>query len=717
MTRLWVVRGGKEGKFELTAIERNKMALGWEKVEDMGGFKDKAAVLECLREAYPDIKAGTLNTWASELHVFANEIREGDIVVMPCKGKDHVFIGRVDGEYSFGSDPEFRHLRSVKWNKNQVSRDVFKQDLRKSFNAPPTVYEVSKNDAVNRVRAVLESGHDPGDRFDWIPFYEAAAEALRGFKNGRKKLLDGILAVKSRMDIENIPFTPLEDRFRDGTRGQLEDICPFTVIGSFNRGITDANRGIIAGALREFLAVSYAAPKFWGGIPVLDNRKSWFFGFEKERKPDDIDRLWEIFRQALRFVRSGDAESRAAFAKSYDEALEVKNTARNLTMGLYWIRPWNFPTLDDKSQKYITETLGILIPKDVPDAAGYLEIIDALKARFKEKDCPVHSFPELSLAAWENKPLPVPPEPENRPTPKPPESLPTPYSVADIMKEGCFLEPSSIEEMLERLRSKKNIVLQGPPGTGKTWLAKKLAFVLVGRREEANIRAVQFHPSLSYEDFVRGWRPSGEGKLELVDGPFLEIAETARQSPGETYVIVIEEINRGNPAQILGELLTLLEADKRTRESALALSYPRPGGERVFIPENLYVIGTMNIADRSLALVDFALRRRFAFIDLEPALNDRWREWCHQECGIGYGVLDRIRDRIEALNERISGDPSLGSQFRIGHSYVTPNSTVEDPDEWFRQVASTEIGPLLEEYWFDSPETAREARRNLLEGQ
>ena len=689
----------------------------------MGGFKDKAAVLECLREAYPDIKAGTLNTWASELHVFANEIREGDIVVMPCKGKDHVFIGRVDGEYSFGSDPEFRHLHPVKWNKNQVPRDVFKQDLRKSFNAPPTVYEVSKNDAVNRVRAVLESGHDPGDRsvdgnrFDWIPFYEAAAEALRGFKNERKKLLDGIFAVKSRMDIENIPFTPLEDRFRDGTRGQLEDICPFTVIGSFNRGITDANKGIIAGALREFLAVSHAAPKFWGGIPVLDNRKSWFFGFEKERKPDDIDRLWEIFRQALRFVRSGDAESRAAFTKAYDEALEVRNTAWNLTMGLYWIRPRNFPTLDENSQKYITETLGILIPKDVPDAAGYLEIIDALKARFKEKDCPVHSFPELSLAAWENKPLPVPPEPENRPTPKPPGSLPTPYTVADIMEEGCFLEPSSIEEMLERLRSKKNIVLQGPPGTGKTWLAKKLAFVLVGRREEANIRAVQFHPSLSYEDFVRGWRPSGEGKLELVDGPFLEIAETARQSPGETYVIVIEEINRGNPAQILGELLTLLEADKRTRESALALSYPRDGGERVFLPENLYVIGTMNIADRSLALVDFALRRRFAFIDLEPALNDRWRKWCHQKCGISYGVLDRIRSRIEALNERISSDPNLGPQFRIGHSYVTPNSTVEDPDAWFRQVASTEIGPLLEEYWFDSPETAREARRNLLEGQ
>ena len=721
MTRLWVVRGGKKGEFEAPALERNEMFVGWENVADLRGFEDRNAMFEALREAYPDSSEKTLNVWASELHVFANEICEGDIVVMPCKGKDHVFIGQVDGEYSLGSDPEFRHLRPVKWNKNQVSRDVFREDLRKSFNAPPTVYEVSNNDAVNRVRAVLESGYDPasrsgeaakdGNRFDWIPFYEAAADALLGFRERRDELIKGIHDFASQT---SAPFS-LQDKFGDETEGPLIDICPFTAIGIFNRGITDNNRGIIADALREFLDVSQAAPKSWGGIPVLYNTKSWFFGFEKERQPDDIDKLWEIFERAVGLSESDNEENRAAFIKAYDEAIQVQNVAWNLTMGLYWIRPRNFPTLDKRSRKYITETLGIPLPKDVPDAAGYLKIIDDLKDRFEKKDCPFRSFPELSLAAWENKPLPPPP----KPAPQPPEPKPEPprYSVDDMMEEGCFLEPSSIEGMLECLRSRKNIVLQGPPGTGKTWLAKKLAFVLVGRREEANIRAVQFHPGLSYEDFVRGWRPSGDGKLELVDGPFLEIAETARQSPGETYVIVIEEINRGNPAQILGELLTLLEADKRTRESALALSYPRPGGERVFIPENLYVIGTMNIADRSLALVDFALRRRFAFIDLEPALNDRWREWCHQECGIGYGVLDRIRDRIEALNERISGDPSLGSQFRIGHSYVTPNSTVEDPDEWFRQVASTEIGPLLEEYWFDSPETAREARRNLLEGQ
>lgn len=284
------------------------------------------------------------------------------------------------------------------------------------------------------------------------------------------------------------------------------------------------------------------------------------------------------------------------------------------------------------------------------------------------------------------------------------------------MKEGCFLESSRIEEILERLRSKRNIVLQGPPGTGKTWLAKKLAFALMEKCAEDKVRSVQFHPNLSYEDFVRGWRPSAEGRLELVDGPFLEIARAAKNSPDEKYVLVIEEINRGNPAQILGELLTLLEADKRNEESALALCYPRQDGEKIFIPENLYVIGSMNIADRSLALVDFALRRRFAFIDLEPALNDSWSKWCREKCGIDDALLRKIRSRLESLNKQISDDLSLGPQFRIGHSYVTPNSRINDPDAWFSQVVQTEIAPLLDEYWFDSPEKAKEAVVKLLEG-
>jgi len=279
-----------------------------------------------------------------------------------------------------------------------------------------------------------------------------------------------------------------------------------------------------------------------------------------------------------------------------------------------------------------------------------------------------------------------------------------------------------LDTILKRWQDKKNLILQGPPGTGKTWLAKKLAFALVGSQSQRYVRPLQFHPNLSYEDFVRGWRPSGgDGgdRLKLVDGPFLKAVEDAAKNPAQKYVVVIEEINRGNPAQIFGEMLTLLEADKRTPEEALALSYPRDHQERLYIPANLYVIGTMNIADRSLALMDLALRRRFAFVDLEPDFGDAWRKWVSESVpSLSAEFLSGIGRRMQALNEKIADNPQLGPQFRVGHSFVTPSSLPDrtSPSQWFAQVVETEIGPLLDEYWFDAPNEARSARETLIEG-
>lgn len=292
------------------------------------------------------------------------------------------------------------------------------------------------------------------------------------------------------------------------------------------------------------------------------------------------------------------------------------------------------------------------------------------------------------------------------------------YSIDDITADGCFLPRTKIEMILKRLQAKKNIILQGPPGTGKTWLAKRLAFALIGRRDDSKIRAVQFHPNLSYEDFIRGWRPSGEGKLTLVDGPFMEMIKVALENPQSKYVIVIEEINRGNPAQVFGEMLTLLETDKRTPDEALELSYKREDGERVFIPDNLYVAGTMNIADRSLALVDIALRRRFAFIDLEPTLGKPWHDWVQSKNGIHSAVLKDIDSRITILNNEISADASLGAQFQVGHSYVTPavGMNITDAKKWFSEVVETEIGPLLDEYWFDNLDKSQSAQKRLIAG-
>ena len=288
--------------------------------------------------------------------------------------------------------------------------------------------------------------------------------------------------------------------------------------------------------------------------------------------------------------------------------------------------------------------------------------------------------------------------------------VPRGYTIEDIIREGCFLEWSRLETILARLRDKKNLILQGPPGTGKTWLAKKLAFALIGRKDDSRVRRLQFHPSLSYEDFIRGFRPSNDGALRLIDGPFLEVVAAASADAENDYVMVIEEINRGNPAQVFGETLTLMEADKRTEEYALALAYPRSKDERVHLPSNLHIIGTMNVADRSIAMVDLALRRRFAFVDLEPTFGEVWRNWVNEQCGIPLEFLRTIERKMTALNEQIAADRSLGPQFRVGHAVVTPapETSIDNPTEWFRRVVETEIGPLLDEYWFD-PSDANKA--------
>jgi 5-methylcytosine-specific restriction protein B len=164
-------------------------------------------------------------------------------------------------------------------------------------------------------------------------------------------------------------------------------------------------------------------------------------------------------------------------------------------------------------------------------------------------------------------------------------------------------------------------------------------------------------------------------------------------------------------------MLTLMEADKRTPNEALELSYRRSDSERVFVPDNLYVIGTMNIADRSLALVDLALRRRFAYIDLKPTFGEPWRNWVHTKAGIDMDILKQIEQRLLNLNSEIENDKNLGAQFRVGHSYVTPafSNKITDAIKWYKSVVETEIGPLLDEYWFDDLDRAQKARNALIE--
>lgn len=570
-------------------------------------------------------------------------------------------------------------------------------------------------------------------RFQWTDFYEAIAEKLLVHAQDRSLLIQGIHEIATRVSALGY----LQDRFPDGHTGPLQDICPFTVMGTFNRSLTNDNRRAIAGALAQFLGVTAPVPRSFEGIPLLNNQRSWFFAYADKRGDGDIDALWQVFQAASTLVKSDRTEGKDAFIQAYDAARQVWGVKWNLSTGLYWAHPWDFVTLDSLSREYIREQFGLTIPTisqtEPCDGRSYLQLMRKLRQRFIKEECPVHSFPELSLASYEDLAGTPPPksiidsvdvanQPKEDQASEFVEVPPgrSPYTIESILEDGCFLERDELKHLLDRLSSKKNLILQGPPGTGKTWLARRLAFALVGQKDESKVRAVQFHPNLSYEDFVRGWRPTGDGKLSLADGVFMEAIKAARKELSSKFVIVIEEINRGNPAAIFGELLTLLEAGKRSPTDALELCYPDVDGVHrpIYLPENLYVIGTMNIADRSLAMVDLALRRRFAFANLQPRLGLAWREWVTTACGLDLALVSDIEQRIFNLNERIGADARLGKTFRIGQSYVTPAHRLESGGtrDWFRDMVETEIAPLLEEYWFDAPDEAERATTQLLQG-
>jgi 5-methylcytosine-specific restriction enzyme B len=302
------------------------------------------------------------------------------------------------------------------------------------------------------------------------------------------------------------------------------------------------------------------------------------------------------------------------------------------------------------------------------------------------------------------------------------DELPTeallPYSIDDMTAEGVFLSKDEVHQILNRWKEKKSIILQGPPGVGKTFIAKKLAYALMEEVDNDRVEMVQFHQSYSYDDFVRGYRPlpGQAGTFALQDGIFYQYCEKARNDPDRDYVFIIDEINRGNLSQIFGELLMLIEHDKRGPDFSVQLVYRREGEPRFYIPSNLYLAGLMNVADRSLAMVDYALRRRFVFFTLKPQYeNDIFRNWL-LERGMNEVLVFHICKYMSTLNGTICEDPLLGENYQVGHSFFCPKGDdfSKLDFKWYNSIVQTEIIPLLKEYWFDNCQKAETEGRKLL---
>lgn len=289
------------------------------------------------------------------------------------------------------------------------------------------------------------------------------------------------------------------------------------------------------------------------------------------------------------------------------------------------------------------------------------------------------------------------------------------YTVDDALVE-LFMSKAEFESILARLKQKKNLIVQGPPGVGKTFVCKRVAYALMGRKDASRLGMVQFHQSYAYEDFIQGYRPTGDG-FRLKNGVFYKFCTDARNDPASTYVFIVDEINRGNLSKVFGELMMLIESDKRGEEWAIPLAYALSTDEKFYIPENLYLIGLMNTADRSLAMVDYALRRRFAFVDLKPAFEQE--EFAEHLAGhnTDESLIKTIVKKLTRLNQQIAEDMNLGAGYCVGHSFFCVTSEDVEPNvAWYRDIISTEIEPLLREYYFDDTKKAQALVEELLQG-
>lgn len=823
-------------------------------------------------------------------------------------------------------------------------------------------------------------------QFEWINFYSEFATKLLEFKNNRAELIADIQSAYSAINMK-LPKLERED--------SIIDIDPFSVFGLFNKGITNANRIAILESFATVFNIKSKVPNNFDGIPVLNNLKATYYGFKDDRQVADIDNLWGLYESAINLAEKDDAANREIFTKWYDTVHDQLGIRWNITMGLYWIRPYEFINLDSINRGFIVDPDNMPVDfvnsvkkklNKVPYASEYLAIKDACLHALKDSDYEYKNFPELSYRAWivskqvnqekaevkgkksskaaflrwfapliqalrdlggsgtpaearakiiENEQLSedeinqtrgknnvnkfenevafarnylvnagyidksiygiwtlteagksvdmtsemasdifknvlssspskqgknidaladedvhtvrywlyapgegscmwdefytsgimaigwgvigdlstfdskdamkikmrevideslsyknaahatwqfanemkigdivfvkkgmhqiigrgvvmsdyeydntrddeyknirqvdwthngVWPHPgqavmktltditsytdyveklnslfedETEEDAEDVEKTYPPYTKEDFLSE-VFMSEEEYDKLSGILRIKKNIILQGAPGVGKTFVAKRIAFSMMGVKDVERVMMVQFHQSYSYEDFIMGFRPSTDG-FELKRGAFYNFCKKAEIDGDNDYFFIIDEINRGNLSKIFGELFMLIENDKRGVSLQLLYS-----DEKFSVPKNIYIIGMMNTADRSLAMLDYALRRRFAFFEIKPGFTmDGFREY---RMSLENEKFDKLIACVESLNNVISNDESLGDGFCIGHSYFCNLLPDTINDQVLSGIVEYELIPLLKEYWFDGPTKVKDWSSNL----
>ena len=416
----------------------------------------------------------------------------------------------------------------------------------------------------------------------------------------------------------------------------------------------------------------------WGEIGDLKNFKT---------KGDIKIKMKETFGSNLSYTHAAHATWQFANEMKIGDVIFVKNGTQQLVGRGVVTSDYEFdPNRKDEygnirkvnwTNKGQWQHPGKAVMKTLTDITTYTEYVEKLNALFEDE-----TADDVEEAA---KNYPV-------------------YTEDDFLDE-VFMSDEEYSQLVGILRNKKNIILQGAPGVGKTFAAKRLAYSMMGVKDIDRVMMVQFHQSYSYEDFIMGFRPTETG-FELKKGAFYNFCKKAEIDSDNDYFFIIDEINRGNLSKIFGELFMLIENDKRGLPLQLLYS-----DEKFAVPGNVYIIGMMNTADRSLAMLDYALRRRFAFFELRPGFEtDGFREY---RTTLDNEKFNKLINCVEGLNNAISADESLGDGFCIGHSYFCNLDAETIDDRCLSGIVEYELIPLLKEYWFDEPVKVKDWSSNL----
>jgi 5-methylcytosine-specific restriction protein B len=661
----WVIRAGRKGEFAESFFESGIAAVDFGQLPDLSGISSRDALAELVAGELPDESRQRIAIRAAQLWALRSSVRRGDLVVMPHRAGSHLALGTVTREYWYRHDSDnMRHTVSVDWKCTDLPRTVVGEDLLKPLSYRGTINAVRSKDQARRFQQLLETGRDPGPQAERDGQDSDLADLVERFRGETGYPTD------AHMEQQRLRAEWAEKLAPDN----IADLSPLDLTAVASHG--------------TWFAGTYVYPHAQGvmkWIRALD-------GDEYARMLDHIRYLcWSDDEPWRRYGRLTDAQSNR-------KTTGLGHSTTSLLLAI--THPQDFLAIGTQEGKWgraaMLRRLGL--PK--PTGSSYGQRVMDADRRLREHLEPHFGDDTLGMGAFVRWLLD-----------QEPPSLDGPMSLAELAKE-LLVDVKFLDDIVELLKDKGQVILYGPPGTGKTYLARKLAEVLAP--DESCRALVQFHPSTSYEDFFEGYRPVGAGedggiRYELTAGPLARMAEQASEVPDQ-HVMIIDEINRGNLPRVLGELLFLLEY----RDESVQTLY-RPE-EPFSLPDNLWFIGTMNTADRSIALVDAALRRRFHFVPFFPdsgpmaGLLARWLERQDEP-----GWIGRLVDAVNGDLTRELG----GSHLLLGPSHFMKDygSSPNEQRDRLRRIWEYNIEPFIEDQFFGDPDRIEHFRFNSIMGR